>query len=870
MARDIILKDYQAFALLTFRRYLERAVEVGSRLAYMDLTRQTYDEPQGLEGLPYVCLRVPTGGGKTLMAAHAVGVAADAFLKTDTPCVVWLVPSNPIREQTIKALKDRAHPYRRALAERFGENVRVMSIAEALYSKRPDYDGGAVIIVATIQAFRVEETEGRKVYDPNGELMDHVSAVPNHIRDRLDMGPDGTPVPSLANALRMRRPMLIVDEAHNARTDLSFETLKRLDPSLILELTATPSLTRDIAKGRIPSNVLHHVSAAELKSADMVKLPIVLRANREWKLALQDARLWLDQLDAKAQAERRATGELIRPVMLIQAQKKGAGNITFDDVKTALIEDLNIPADQIAIATGSVWELDGVDLAAEDCPVRFIITVQALKEGWDCPNAYVLCSIAENRSSTAVEQILGRVLRLPSATRKQISELNQAYAFAATTSFMDTANALKDGLIANGFEKIEADALVRAPSTLPGFSDDASTFHHEVDLPEDVDTEALHAVLRNTLAGRVEVDLASRRLRALQPLEPRDVTTALLSIPASAVKALEALAAKARKPLPSSGPAVGFRVPYLCVQRGDQLEIFDRGHFLDIPWRLDGCDPTPILTRFTLPSGGADEARVDVDEKGKARIEFVRDVHAQLALSLEERGWSEPHLIRWLDKRLAPTNRRDITQASSQAFIRKCLGALQAQGGHSFEQLARLRFRLLDALSRVIEVHRRDRETSSFETGLFGGNLPFRTSSDIAAAFDAETYFPARFYQGAVRFEKHVCLDRIGDMNGEEVQCAVHIDNHPRVRSWVRNPERQSRAFWLQTSQDKFYPDFVASLEDGRTIAIEYKGADRADSPDTQEKELIGKKWAEASGGVCDFLLVPDKNFALIDGVLGR
>ena len=174
----------------------------------------------------------------------------------------------------------------------------------------------------------------------------------------------------------------------------------------------------------------------------------------------------------------------------------------------------------------------------------------------------------------------------------------------------------------------------------------------------------------------------------------------------------------------------------------------------------------------------------------------------------------------------------------------------------------------MDSLSRVIETHRRDRETSSFEAGLFGGNLPFKTSNDIAAVFDADTYFPARFYQGAVRFKKHVCPDRIGDMNGEEVQCATHIDNHPRVRSWVRNPERQSRAFWLQTSQDKFYPDFVVALDDDRVAAIEYKGADRADSMDTQEKELIGKKWASVSGGLCIFEMVKDKDYALIDATL--
>ena len=160
-----------------------------------------------MPGLPYVCLRVPTGGGKTILAAHAVGVAADAFLRSDASTVLWLVPSQTIRDQTLASLQDRAHANRRALADRFGENVRVMGIADALYAKRADYDGGACIIVATLQAFRVEETEGRKVYEGNGELMDHFTGLPEGLRAMLEKGPGGDPLPSLANVLRMRRPM---------------------------------------------------------------------------------------------------------------------------------------------------------------------------------------------------------------------------------------------------------------------------------------------------------------------------------------------------------------------------------------------------------------------------------------------------------------------------------------------------------------------------------------------------------------------------------------------------------------------------------------------------------------------------------------
>lgn len=196
------LKDYQRTTLERLRLFLEKAVEFGSAdKAFYEVTKRAFTRLPTLPELPYVCLRVPTGGGKTILAAYTVAVAADTYLRTDTPAVLWLVPSQTIRDQTIASLQDRAHPNRRALADRFGENIRVMDVPEALYAKRADYDGGAVIIVSTLQAFRIEDTEGRKVYEANGELMDHFTGLTAELCRDLNAGPSGTPIPSLANVL---------------------------------------------------------------------------------------------------------------------------------------------------------------------------------------------------------------------------------------------------------------------------------------------------------------------------------------------------------------------------------------------------------------------------------------------------------------------------------------------------------------------------------------------------------------------------------------------------------------------------------------------------------------------------------------------
>ena len=548
------LKDYQRHCLAALRRFLEKTVELGAAdTAFYALTKRPFVPPPALPGLPYVCLRVPTGGGKTILAAHSIGVAADSFLRTDAPTILWFVPSQTIRDQTLASLQDRAHTNRRALADRFGENVRIMSTADALYAKRADYDGGVVVIVATIQAFRVEETEGRKVYDANGELMDHFTGLAEGLRAGLEPGPSGDPVPSLANVLRLRRPMVIVDEAHNARTSLSFDTLARLKPSLIVEFTATPVTPEEHKpeKGVYASNILHHVSAAELKAADMIKLPVILRGRPEPRETIGDAIAWLDELVTLAGAEEKETGEFVRPVMLIQAEAKSKDRETLhaEVVKKLLIDDFRVPAEHIALATGDSREIDGVDLFDRACAYRFIITQQALREGWDCSFAYVLCSVAEQKSPRAVEQLLGRVLRLPYARRKRREELNRAYAFATTTSFQNAASTLRDGLVNNGFERVEAQALVRiAPDALPGLGEDRSAYEVDEPIPPEVDAAAFKLNVEKATGGRVEVDLETGRLKARGALSDYDKTAMLLAIPQAAAKAVEALVHKSRQP----------------------------------------------------------------------------------------------------------------------------------------------------------------------------------------------------------------------------------------------------------------------------------------------------------------------------------
>ncbi|MCG2723081.1 MAG: DEAD/DEAH box helicase family protein [Thermodesulfovibrionales bacterium] len=476
------LKGYQQRALDNLSIYFNRCVMLNNAdTAFYEVTRDIYGQGipyntiKELPGLPYVCIRIPTGGGKTLVACHTVNITARDLLQIDHPLVLWLVPSNAILEQTINALKNPQHHYRQALEGTIGR-VNVCDIHEALSLKRATLSAETTIIVSTIQAFRVDNTDGRKVYEDSGTLIDHQD-------DLIARGfvQDGAVMRSLANVINIWRPIVIVDEAHNARTDLSFSVLSRFNPSCIIEFTATPELETEYR-----SNVLHSVSAAELKADAMIKIPIALETRSDWKELLSDAIAMRNHLEAQSHIERQISGEYIRPIMLIQAQPtyKDKDSLTVEVVENCLLEDHKISREQIAIATGKVNELDKEkDVLLPGSKIRYIITIQALKEGWDCPFAYVLCSVAELKSSTAVEQILGRIMRLPKAAWKAKADLNMAYAYAASQNFFEAANALTDSLIKNGFNKQEAKDFI---TSLP--KDEASPLFSSISDPQAVVT----------------------------------------------------------------------------------------------------------------------------------------------------------------------------------------------------------------------------------------------------------------------------------------------------------------------------------------------------------------------------------------------
>jgi len=654
-------KDYQNKVLESLGRYLRRCRELNDpEQAFLQTTSELWgaghpynrihELPNGEKmpsDMPFVCLRVPTGGGKTVIGARAIKVVRDELLDTEHPLVLWLVPSEAIRLQTLKAMRDRQHPLSDTLRDELGA-VEILDGAEALNVKPATLNGGPVIMVATIQSFRVQNPEGRKVYENSGQLMTHFDHIPREMKEQF---PRGFPH-SLANVLRLRRPFVVVDEAHNARTDTSMETLERFQPRVILELTATPE-TEDN-----PSNVLHSVSAAELKAADMIKLPIVLEALTGFKEVLANAIAMRGELEKEAEAERKVKGEYIRPILLLQAEphdKDRPDALTVEVVEKALREEHYIPEAQIAVATGVERGLDGVDLNQEDCPIKYVITQSALKEGWDCPFAYVLCSVANLRSATAVEQILGRILRMPKAERKTRPALNRAYAFVRSPHFFVAAELLRDQLVKSaGFNQKEAREFFVPRQRQQGLDYDAEGRRSvTMTLPENFPVEALPPTAREfvtkhdaakrevTLTGRPTKAAVEAMIAAVEKEDSKDIIRAAAAELGHHERIMTAPAERGEK----------FAVPQMMLEFNGQIISPDEAEWLEVGWHL----PLPPTAEDlpTLESGQPSESVGIVDvEDGKVITRRMPELAKELRLIEVLENWTQARLVSWLDRNI--------------------------------------------------------------------------------------------------------------------------------------------------------------------------------------------------------------------------
>ena len=422
-----------------------------------DIAIPDYISRNGTSGepIPHVCLKVPTGGGKTLL-----GVAALERIKQDVGFVLWIVPTRAIYEQTLKAFRTREHPYRQMLERISGGKVKLLQKDDRF--TRQDVESRLCIMMLMLpSANRQKGKDFLKIFRDSGSYTSFFPEQDDSTANRalserhpdLEKNNAGDSVKqSLINVLKLIRPTVILDEAHKAygpndTSNMEFvRSVNRLNPRFVLELSATP-------KTGI-SNVLVNISGTELQAEEMIKLPIEIHSfgNSDWKHTLAETQQKLQELETEAQKLQARENRYIRPIALVRVQRtggdqRGKGTIHSEDVREYLIQHLAVPQNRIRVQSSEQKELAGEDLLSETSPVRWIITKDALKEGWDCSFAYVLALLDNTTATTAMTQMTGRIMRQPHARRiAQSDALNQCYIYCYNTDVGKAVEGVKAGL----------------------------------------------------------------------------------------------------------------------------------------------------------------------------------------------------------------------------------------------------------------------------------------------------------------------------------------------------------------------------------------------------------------------------------------
>jgi len=424
-----------------------------------------YSKTNGLgDPLPDVYLKVPTGGGKTLLACHAIDLIQKTYIESQTGLVLWIVPSAQIYRQTISRLKDRNDPYRQILDISCGGRVLIKEKTDLF--NRLDVEESLVVLMLMLPSASRQNKETLKVFRDSGGFTDFFPPEDNFRGHeklyRQFPNLDCFSLPgevfgrqiktSLGNTLRLLQPLIVIDEGHKAYSETALDTIRNFNPSFVLELSATPPPN---------SNELVKITGRELHEEEMIKLDIHLinKSTPKWQDTLLSSFEKRDELERKAKEYEANTGKYIRPSCLIQVERTGKDQrdskfIHAEDVKEYLSNKCNVPLEQIAIKSSEKDDIEGKDLFSQDCPIRYIITKQALQEGWDFSFAYVLTILTNPTSSTGITQLVGRILRQPFGQKTQIKMLDECYVFTFKQNASKLVREIKVGLESEGLGDI--------------------------------------------------------------------------------------------------------------------------------------------------------------------------------------------------------------------------------------------------------------------------------------------------------------------------------------------------------------------------------------------------------------------------------
>ena len=794
------LGDYcrEAWNQLNTERLLPYLNQGGNPVVAPYLSRH---DGQGLS-TPNICFKVPTGGGKTLLATAALERVQTDYFKRQTGLILWVVPSEAIYRQTWKQLANREHPYRQMLERASGGRVKLLEKGDAF--ARRDVEGQLCVMLLMLPSAARKSKETLRLFRDSGRftsffpmeddseanqtLLDHVPNLDQN--DLADMGFGEGIVPgsvsikqSLGNVLRLVRPVVVVDEGHKAYSDTARDTLAGFNPRFILELSATPN-----TNNKHQSNVLVNVPGTDLKDEEMIKLPInvINDGKGGWKHTPTPAHAKQQELEQAALAFQNKTGRYIRPIVLVRVERTGkdqrdAGLVHAEDAREYLRDQLGVKEEYIRLKTSSDDELADEDLLSPTSPVRFIITKDALREGWDCPFAYVLAVLSRTTATTALTQMIGRVLRQPHAQATGIAALDECYVFTFDQDVTQAINGVRKGLEDEGM----ADLASSVKSVDPG-SGQAQNMRRET-----IERQGKFAGLPPIFLPRV----LHRDASVPEGYRPLDYDRDVLGI--------------------LDWEALQFLGADKATMDADKLE--------------------------------RTVARVNLDRKAKESGQTIFELDQEAVDALPEEGLDAPYLVRQL---------LDVIPNPWQGMrlLEETFVALRDKGVTD-EQIYVNRFDLIQAMKADLREQVNAMAEVLFRDKLDSGEITLRlvTSNDPALNWkiaetleiDVSDVDPLLYRKNGTPLEKNL-FEKVyqSEFNNLEKNTAWYLDESKCVYWWHRIAVNQ-RSYGLQGWQrHRVYPDLLAcvhGVENGkfRFSVLETKGDHLKGNDDTEYKRTL-------------------------------
>lgn len=735
--------------------------------------------------VPNLTLKIPTGGGKTLLAAASVGKIFSRYLSSNTGLVLWIVPNEAIYSQTKRQLTNREHPFRQILDRASAGRTKILEKNDPL--NKQDLDSQLCVMLLMLQSANRETKDTLRLFRDRGNVhgffpleddfqahYELLKAIPNlscyNGQDNVQMG--SIIHDSLGNVLRLLRPIVVIDEGHKAFSQRALDTVYGFNPSFVLELSATP---RDKPKDMPPTyaNWLVDVRGSDLAKEDMIKLPInvKVKAGDDWRDCLRESLEHLDKLQADADKLLSNTAIYIRPILLVQVERTGkdqreAGFIHSEDAKEFLLT-AGLDERQIAIKTSEVNDLktpENLDLLSPTNTIRVIITKQALQEGWDCPFAYILCSLSASTNLPAMTQLVGRILRQPYATKSQIDALDQCYVFCHHANTKEVVAGIKDGLEKDGM----------------------------ADLVQEIR----------------ESDGGGKKTNTIRTVARR--------------KGLE----KAKIFM----PVVNF-VDGATVRRLD----YEQDILMDVEWTK--IDITPLvksipenitliksqMTQITLSDGDDGEFFKTAKSKAIDEVSLFDSVYAtRIIADIVPNPWVARRLIGEI-----------ITGLKTRGFDENKIGVLSS---FILEEMRKYLISKRDDIAEEIFINKVATESIQFRlrTDAHNWTMPEHMWTDIAENAEKLTrnngdVAEKSLFAPAYRLE----------FNNDEQEFACYLDEHKALEWWHRNVAKSGQYYVQGWRKNKVYPDFIFALNDKRIVVIETKGDQLDGNLDTIYKRKL-------------------------------